>query len=133
MFKVGYEFTSTCIFTGGHHNYKVVSRTEKELKCEGIYNEVDGIHKVNETFEIFKDDNGIEYIVVWEYHGEIGRHFEPVEEEDDVPYEEDDPCYGCARRDGGYNCKHCRHGDDGTYSVYDVYTPAELGIRTSWR
>ena len=37
-----------------------------------------------------------------------------------------DPCYGCLRMDGGYNCKHCIHGDDGNYSIYDVYRPSEL-------
>lgn len=47
--------------------------------------------------------------------------------------EEDDSCYGCQAYDGGYNCKHCPHGDDGRYSVTDVYTPSELGIHVSWR
>ena len=42
-------------------------------------------------------------------------------------YKEDiDPCYGCPRMDGGYNCKHCPHGDDGNYSIYDVYSQSEL-------
>ena len=39
-----------------------------------------------------------------------------------------DPGECCQAFDGGYNCKHCQHGDDGNYSVTDVYTPAELGI-----
>ena len=38
----------------------------------------------------------------------------------------DDPCYGCQAYDGGYNCKHCEYGDDGHYSIYDVYRPSEL-------
>ena len=51
---------------------------------------------------------------------------EETEMEEDL-YEEDlDPCYGCPRMDGGYNCKHCPHGDDGNYSIYDVYRPSEL-------
>lgn len=37
-----------------------------------------------------------------------------------------DPCEGCPRFDGGYNCKHCKYGDDGNYSVFDVYRPSEL-------
>jgi hypothetical protein len=133
MFEVGYIFESTCIFTGGSHEYKVVSRTDTELKCESFYCEMDGIHKVTEAFEIHKDEDGREYIVLWEYKGEQGRHYESVEESEDFPYEDEfDPCYGCQAR-GGYNCKHCQYGDDGNYSVYDVYTPAELGIKTSWR
>lgn len=40
--------------------------------------------------------------------------------------EEHDPCEGCARFDGGYNCKHCKYGDDGNYSVFDVYRIDEL-------
>ena len=39
----------------------------------------------------------------------------------------DDPCYGCQRYDGSYNCKHCQYGDDGRYeSPFDVYSPSEL-------
>lgn len=37
-----------------------------------------------------------------------------------------DPCEGCQRFDAGYNCKHCKYGDDGDYSIYDVYRPEEL-------
>ena len=79
MFEVGYRFNSTCIFTGGSHDYEVVSRTEKELHCEASYWEIDGIHKVRETFEIHKEDER-EYIVLWTYKGEEGRHYEPIEE-----------------------------------------------------
>lgn len=43
----------------------------------------------------------------------------------------DDPCYGC-QRCSGYNCKHCQYGDDGNYSVYDVYSPSELGVTVKW-
>lgn len=57
---------------------------------------------------------------------------EEMETEDNYS-EEDDPCYGCQAYDGGYNCKHCPHGDDGRYSVTDVYTPSELGIHVGWR
>jgi hypothetical protein len=38
----------------------------------------------------------------------------------------DDPCYMCPRMDSGYNCKHCEYGDDGNYSIYDLYSPSEL-------
>ena len=81
MFEVGYRFSSTCIFTGGSHDYEVVSRTENELHCEASYWEIDGIHKVKETFEIHKEDER-EYIVLWTYKGEEGRHYEPIEEKE---------------------------------------------------
>lgn len=50
------------------------------------------------------------------------------ETEDDSAYESDfdDPCFGCIAFDAGYNCKHCPHGDDGHYSVHDVYRQSEL-------
>lgn len=75
MFEVGYEFNSTCIFTGGSHMYKVISRTENILSCERIYYEIDGTHKGTEDFEIHKDENGKEYIILWTYKGEEGRHY----------------------------------------------------------
>ena len=37
-----------------------------------------------------------------------------------------DPCEGCRRFDAGYNCKHCKYGDDGDYSIFDVYRMDEL-------
>lgn len=56
----------------------------------------------------------------------IGSEDEPMETEEEDDELIDDPCYGCQAYDGGYNCKHCPHGDDGNYSVYDVYRPSEL-------
>ena len=53
------------------------------------------------------------------------ENLQPTEPEEEDVYG-DDPCYMCPRMDGGYNCKHCEHGDDGHYSVYDVYRPSEL-------
>ena len=46
---------------------------------------------------------------------EACEDFEPAYNEE--PDYSDDPCYGCPRMDGGYNCKHCEHGDDGNYSI----------------
>lgn len=131
MFEVGHEFESVSIFTGGTHHYKVTSRTEDELRCSRIFNELDGTHKGKEVFEIHKD-NGREYIILWKYKGEEGRHYEPEKTKDFLEEMENfDPCEDC-RKISSYNCKHCKYGDDGNYSVYDVYTPAELGIKVSW-
>ena len=59
---------------------------------------------------------------------------EDMEEDDEYDYEDDyDPCFGCMARDNSYNCKHCKHGDDGRYgSPFDVYTPSELGLNIKW-
>ena len=75
MFKPNDTFTSTCIFTGGSHNYKVISRTENVLHCERVYYEIDGTHKGTEDFEIHKDENGREYIILWSYKDAEGRHY----------------------------------------------------------
>ena len=47
-------------------------------------------------------------------------------EEQNIIDEDIDPCDGCLKFDGSYNCKHCKHGDDGNYSIWDVYSPSEL-------
>lgn len=130
-FKVGDTFTKTSIFTGGSHDCTIVSRTETELKVAATYHELDGIHKVEETYQIYTNKNG-EYIILWEYKGYRGIYEAKETEPEENDFPEDDPCYGCQAFDGSYNCKHCPYGDDGNYSVYDVYTPAELGINVKW-
>lgn len=135
-FEIGQTFCSTSIFTGGTQEYIVTKRTEREIFCNVLRHEIDGTHTGEETFEIHTDDNGDEYIVLWEYCGHHGiisasetewHDAEEPEPEETDDYEEDyDPCFGCQAYDGGYNCKHCPHGDDGHYSVYDVYRPSEL-------
>lgn len=68
---------------------------------------------------------------LWHAYGttdetEIAKMNEKIISEMEDEY---DPCEGCHRFDAGYNCKHCPYGDDGHYSVTDVYTPSELGVR----
>ena len=75
MFEIGDKFASTCIFTGGSHNYRVVSRTETVIHCEIVYHEIDGIHKGTEDYEIHTDENGREYIVLWKYRDHEGRYY----------------------------------------------------------
>ena len=103
-----------------------------------------GVNTEKKLLKFFQDQYEIdeEYRAVAKWHAYGTTDDEEIEqmlnagseeelEEDN--YEEHDPCFGCQAYDGGYNCKHCQYGDDGNYSVYDVYTPAELGIKTSWR
>ena len=75
MFEVGQEFETTSIFTGGSHIYKIVSRTETVIHCERVYYEIDGTHKGTEKFDVHADENGREYIVLWEYQGAEGREY----------------------------------------------------------
>ncbi len=72
----------------------------------------------NSYFEA-KDGYRCEYI--------IEEETEETKPEEYAGYE-DSSCFGCQKFDSGYNCKHCQYGDDGRYSVYDVYTPSELGL-----
>ena len=73
MFRVGDIINTTCIYTGGKHKYEIYSRTANAILCRAVKNELDGTHKANEMFEVYKDENG-EYIVLWRYKGHEGIH-----------------------------------------------------------
>lgn len=66
-FETGMNFSCTCIFSGGSHNYEIVSRDGNIIHCNAVYHELDGVHKVAEDFEVFVEDDGGEYIVYAEY------------------------------------------------------------------
>lgn len=125
-FKVGDKFETTCIFTGGSHDYEVSAIKDNILCCKASYEELDGTHEVTEEFEIH-EENGNEYIVLWEYNGHRGIYYAECAETESDDYKElDDPCFGCQAH-SRYNCKHCVHGDDGHYdSPFDVYRVDEL-------
>ena len=75
VFEPGFKFTTTCIFTGAQHEHTVVSREGDCIVCDAVYHENDGIHHVEESFEIKKTPVGKEYIVYSEYKGEEFRQF----------------------------------------------------------
>ena len=116
--------------------------TDKEIE-ELINN---GVNTEKKLLKFFKDryeiDEEHRKAALYYAYGttdeeEIKRMLEAeTESEDDEPeYDEyiDDPCFGCMARDNSYNCKHCKHGDDGRYeSPFDVYTPSELGLNVRW-
>ena len=84
--EAGMRFSCTCIFSGVSHNYEIVSRDGDIIRCNPVYQEPDGIHKVTEDFEVFTEDDGREYIVYAEYLDEkFSRYVEdcwkPVERE----------------------------------------------------
>ena len=107
--------------------------TDKEIQ-ELINN---GVNTQKKLMDFFKQNHEYDEeerkAALWHGYGTtdevvIAESFlrtEPTETEEPYDYS-DDPCYMCARMDGGYNCKHCQYGDDGNYSIYDVYSPSEL-------
>jgi len=110
----------------------------QELIDRGVNTEAKLLKMFREQYEI---DEEYRQAAKWHAYGttddeEIKQMLnfgsEESETEEEIDDEEFDPCFGCQAR-GSYNCKHCQYGDDGNYSVYDVYTPAELGIKTTWR
>ena len=107
--------------------------TEEQWKefCESINKEVEKIalEMLGESFVHFNRpywDIGIHY-----NSGAVNKS--EREEEERIAYEESEigkfvkkhgysPCEDCYDR----NCKRCRYGDDGDYTIYDVYSPSEL-------
>ena len=79
MFEVGNKYTNTCWFSGGQSEYTVVSRTESTVTFSQIANELDGIHKTEVTYDIKIDENGIEYVLFYEYHGHENRIYSIIE------------------------------------------------------
>lgn len=71
-FQVGQRLSTVCWFTGGIHTLTVVGRTETRLKCEAMYAEIDGIHKVEEEYDILHNASS-EYIVTQSYKEEENR------------------------------------------------------------
>lgn len=69
-FEAGMRFSCTCIFSGGSHNYEIVSRDGDIIHCNAVYHELDGVCKVTEDFKVFNEDDGREYIVYAEYRDE---------------------------------------------------------------
>lgn len=83
MFEVGSKYTNTCWFSGGSSEYTVVSRTENTVTFSQLANELDGVHNTELTYDVNVDENGIEYILLYEYHGHENRIYS-------ISYE---PCY----------------------------------------
>lgn len=70
-FIIGQSYTSYCWFTGGRSEMLCVDINNDRTKVtfEVLAHEIDGTHKMEESYDIQKDDGG-EYIVIYEYHGE---------------------------------------------------------------
>ena len=75
-FKIGKTYITTDIFTGANHYYVPVSKetkTKNTVTFEVTHCESDDIHKTTRELETYLDlNNGIEYVIVWEYCGHKG-------------------------------------------------------------
>lgn len=98
-----------------------------------------GINTEKKLLKFFKDgyevDEEYRKAALWAGYGTTDeKEIERIHEQEkeltelsDAAEEYYDPCGMCAKYDGGYNCKHCKYGDDGRYeSPFDVYTISEL-------
>lgn len=69
-FEVGQEYESVCWFTGGVGYYTVKAKDDKSVTFSIGRHELDGDHQCeDETYKLNHDDNGNEYIVLYEYGG----------------------------------------------------------------
>ena len=70
-FKVGEEYESVCWFSGGIGYYTVKAKDDESVTFSIGRHELDGDHDCkDETYKLKYDDDGNEYITLYEYHGE---------------------------------------------------------------
>jgi hypothetical protein len=60
-------------FTGGTQVYKVTSVNERQVTFRIISSELDGESDRRETYDIRKDENGFNYVLLYEYKGYENR------------------------------------------------------------
>lgn len=69
-FEVGQEYESVCWFTAGVGLYTVKAKDTDSVTFSIGRHELDGDHECeDETYKLKHDDNGNEYIVLYEYGG----------------------------------------------------------------
>lgn len=73
VFKIGQEYEWVNWFTGGVSYLTVKKIKNSKLTFSEYRREIDGEYEKEELFNIAKDENGDEYIVMCEYRGEIGK------------------------------------------------------------
>lgn len=72
-FQQGKQYSTNDWFTGALHIYRCISRTETTVKLSAVFYEKDGDHEIQpKTFDIL-NDNGREYILLYEYKGMQNR------------------------------------------------------------
>lgn len=73
VFAVGQRYEWTSWFTGGVSYLTVKEIKNSKLTFSEYRMEIDGEYEIEESFDIAKDENGDEYIVMCEYRGEISK------------------------------------------------------------
>ena len=69
-FKIGQEYESVCWFSGGIGYYTVKAKDNDSVTFSIGRHELDGNHECkDETYKLKYDDDGNEYITLYEYHG----------------------------------------------------------------
>lgn len=83
-FKVG-DIVEYSMLYGGSVTAKVVSRDKDSLELKETWTSEDDGSDVSDTtsYDIKVDKEGSEYIVVWEYRGEEGKVYPPVDSVDE--------------------------------------------------
>jgi hypothetical protein len=70
QFEVGQKYESVCWFTGGIGLYTVKAKDNKSVTFGVGHHELDGDYEgEDETYKLKHDDNGNEYVVLYEYGG----------------------------------------------------------------
>ena len=72
-FEVGGRYDNTDWFTGGQAVYTVSRRTAKKVYYTVKRWELDGHHTGRESFDIETDEDGNEFVTLYEYHGHSNR------------------------------------------------------------
>lgn len=73
QFEQGQKFENTDWFTGGEAVYTVSRKTKNKVYFTVYRWELDGEHNCKESFDIERDEDGNEFITIYEYHGHYNR------------------------------------------------------------
>lgn len=72
-FEIGQVYDTVDWFTGGTCVRKVKDRTDTSLIFEIQRHELDGDHKGVEEYDIYIDEDGNEYVLLYSYKGSENR------------------------------------------------------------
>lgn len=68
-FAKNQSYRSTCWFTGGVQSFLVVDRDDTSVLFNVSHMESDGLYQTEERFDVRKDSDGNEYVVLYVYEG----------------------------------------------------------------
>lgn len=74
MFQIGERYASIDWFTGGTTYLTVTGRAKDTLSLTEAHDEIDGFHVCGtESAYVIREEDGVEYIVLYSYHGNENR------------------------------------------------------------